>query len=63
MCRQLQRCCLVRSYLVSVLCAADASRFPNLAMAAALSIEVIQEAKETIFVPRFAQKVLPMLSY
>ena len=36
-------------------CGADASRFPNLALAAALSVEVIQEAGETIFVPRFAR--------
>jgi hypothetical protein len=33
---------------------ADASRFPNLATAAALSVEVVQEAGETIFVPRSA---------
>ena len=34
--------------------AVDNEQYPNLRTALALSIEVIQEAKETIFVPRCA---------
>jgi len=40
--------------VVRLRCSADAERYPNLERALALSIVVIQNAKETIFVPRCA---------